>query len=120
MGRKAGRRTWALVASLAPMLSAPVAAQGIDGRWAFAPYACDGELFTRNETPLLVHRFSIRWFSYDCTVVSSYKVREAHYLEAKCASEGRTSVIPILLERRGNRLRVGWNREPVAEMQLCR
>ena len=31
-----------------------------------------------------------------------------------------TATIPILLELRGERLRVGWNREPIVEMQRCR
>jgi hypothetical protein len=96
------------------------AAEAVDGRWALAPYACDGELFTRPETPLLVEGLSLRWFSFDCTVVSSYKVNESLFLQARCRSEGRVTEIPVMLEPRGERLRVGWNREPIREMQRCR
>jgi len=92
-----------------------------NGRWAFAPYACDGELFTRPETPLLVDFLTLRWFSFNCEVVSSYKVRETRFLQARCSSEGRVTEIPVYLEPRGSdHLRVGWNREPIREMQRCR
>jgi hypothetical protein len=88
-------------------------------RFAFAPYACDGEAFTRRDTPLIVDGMAIRWFNADCTIVGSYKVAEAYFLQARCTVEGRTSTIPIMLELRGDRLRVGWNREPIEEMQRC-
>jgi hypothetical protein len=90
-----------------------------EARWALAPYACDGEAFTRRETPLIVDGMSIRWFNADCTIVGSYKVAQAWYLQARCAIEGKAATIPILLEPRGDRLRVGWNREPIEEMLRC-
>ena len=95
------------------------AAQTLGGRWALAPFACDGEAFTRPETPLLVERLSVRWFNADCTVVSSYRVKDVWYLQGRCMVEGRTNTIPIMLDLRGDRLLVGWNREPVTEMQRC-
>jgi hypothetical protein len=95
------------------------AAQTLSGRWALAPFACDGEAFTRLETPLLVERLSVRWFNADCTVVSSYRVKDVWYLQGQCYVEGKTSTIPIMLDLRGDRLLVGWNREPVREMQRC-
>ena len=95
------------------------AAEAIDGRWALDPFACDGEAFTRPETPLLVEPLSVRWFDTNCTVVSSYKVNQTWYLQGRCLSEGRTATIPIMLDLRGDRLRVGWNREPIQEMQRC-
>jgi hypothetical protein len=88
-------------------------------RFAFAPYACDGEAFTRRDTPLIVDGMTIRWFNADCTVVGSYKVADAYFLQARCTIDGKTSTIPIMLELRGERLRVGWNREPIEEMQRC-
>jgi hypothetical protein len=90
-----------------------------NGRWALVPEACDGERFTRPETPLLVDFMTLRWFSFNCEVVSSYKVRQTRFLQAKCNSEGRVTEIPVMLEARGERLRVGWNREPIREMQRC-
>jgi hypothetical protein len=95
------------------------AAQTIGGRWALGPHACDGEAFERSETPLLVEKMSVRWFNTDCTVVSSYRVKDVWYLQGRCNVEGRTSTIPIMLDLRGDNLRVGWNREPVIEMQRC-
>jgi hypothetical protein len=96
------------------------AAQTLGGRWALGPNACDGEAFTRPETPLIVEPLSVRWFNADCTVVSSYRVKDIWYLQGRCTVEGKTSTIPIMLDWRGDRLVVGWNREPVTEMQRCR
>jgi hypothetical protein len=96
------------------------AAQTPFGRWALAPYACDGELFRRPDTPLLVAPMSVRWFNADCAVVSSYRVKDVWYYQGRCAVEGKSNTIPIMLDLRGDRLVVGWNREPVIEMQRCR
>jgi len=97
------------------------AAEPTDGRWALGPYACSGELFTRAETPLLVSTLSVSWFDTNCTIVSNYKVNQTLYLQGRCLAEGRLSTIPIMLEPlRGDRLRVGWNRDPIQEMQRCR
>jgi hypothetical protein len=101
------------------LVAAAGTAAAAESRWAFALSACDGELFTRRETPLIVDGQSIRWFNSDCTVVGSYKVAQAWYLQAQCRTEGKASTIPILLEPRGERLRVGWNREPIEEMLRC-
>ena len=95
-------------------------AQLLDGRWALAPFACDGEAFTKPQTPLLVEAMSVRWFNANCTIVSSYKVNQTLYLQGRCNVEGRNETIPIMLEPRGDRLRVGWNRDPIQEMQRCR
>jgi hypothetical protein len=97
-----------------------VAAQSAEARWAFAPHACDGEQATRDETPLIFADDEIRWFDHACQVVSSYKVKDALFLQAQCRNAGKSSTIPIMLEPNGARLRVGWNREPVREMQRCR
>jgi hypothetical protein len=100
------------------LVAAPALAEEV--RWAFEQYACDGEAFNRRETPLIVEGMSVRWFDTDCTIVSSYKVAQAWYLQARCRSQGKTSTIPIMLDPQGERLRVGWNREPIVEMQKCR
>jgi hypothetical protein len=89
------------------------------GRWALAPYACDGDLFTRLDTPVLVERTAVRWFNADCAIVSSYRVKDVWYYQGRCSAEGKTATIPIMLDLRGDRLLVGWNREPVREMQRC-
>lgn len=101
------------------------AAEPIEGRWAPGPHACDGEAFTRPDTPLIVTARSVHWFDTNCTIVSNYKVNQTLYLQGRCLSEGRTGTIPIMLDLRGDRLkgerlRVGWNREPIQEMQRCR
>ena len=113
-----GGRTFFLAAAL---LAVTAHAFAEEARFAFAPYACDGEAFTRRDTPLIVDGMAIRWFNADCTIVGSYKVAEAYFLQARCTVEGKTSTIPIpiMLELRGDRLRLGWNREPIEEMQRC-
>jgi len=95
-------------------------AHAAESRWAFAPFACDGELSTREETPLIFTDSEIRWFDLSCEVVSRYKVKESLFLQARCTAGGKAATIPIMLEPNGTRLRVGWNREPVREMQRCR
>jgi hypothetical protein len=97
------------------------AAEPAEGRWALGPFACDGEAFTQLETPLLVGPLSVRWFDSNCVIISNYKVNHTLYLQGRCNIEGRTATIPIMLEwLRGDRLRVGWNREPIQEMSRCR
>jgi hypothetical protein len=113
-------RAFALACLLLPAACVTAPAQGTEERWALSPAACSGEQFTRLEAPLIVDGMAIRWFSFACKIVSSYKVAQARHLQGECTSEGRTATIPILLEVRGDRLRVGWSREPIVEMQRCR
>ena len=101
------------------LIGSTAVAQTLGGRWAPGAHACDGEAFTRSETPLIVDPMSVRWFNADCTVVSSYRVKDIWYLQGRCTAEGKTATIPIMLEPRGERLRVGWNREPIVEMERC-
>jgi hypothetical protein len=96
------------------------AAQTSGGRWALHPFACDGEAHTRADTPLIVEPMALRWFNADCTIVSSYRVKDVWYLQGRCTAEGKTATIPIMLDLRGEVLRIGWNRDPVIEMQRCR
>jgi hypothetical protein len=46
-------------------------------------------------------------------------VKDVWYLQGRCTVEGKTSTIPLMLDLRGDRLVVGWNREPLTEMQRC-
>ena len=97
------------------------AAEPAEGRWALGPFACDGEAFTKAETPLLVGPRSVHWFDANCAIASNYKVNQTLYLQGRCNVAGRAETIPIMLEwLRADRLRVGWNREPIQEMQRCR
>ena len=100
---------------------AAAAAEPAEGRWALGPFLCDGEAFTKLETPLIVQALSVRWYDANCSIVSNYKVNQTLYLQGRCNIAGRAETIPIMLEwLRGDRLRVGWNREPIQEMQRCR
>ena len=113
-------RTGLTAAVMAATWAHAAVAQAVQTRWAFTSAACSGEALTRDETPLLVQGLSIRWFNADCQVVSSYRVKDTLFLQAQCISEGKSATIPVMLEPRDQTLRVGWNREPVREMQLCR
>jgi len=100
---------------------AATAAEAAEGRWALNSFACDGEAFTRTQTPLIVRALSVRWYDANCSILSNYKVNQTLYLQGRCNVSGRVETIPIMLELvRSDRLRVGWNREPVQEMQRCR
>lgn len=110
----------AVAAALIAAAAGNAAAQAVPTRWAFSSSACSGEAFSREETPLIVHGLSIRWFDADCTVVSTYRVKDTLFLQARCVREGKAATIPVMLEPREQSLRLGWNREPVREMQLCR
>lgn len=101
------------------VLFSATGANAEDVRWGADPAACSGELDTRNETPLIFDGDELRWFNFSCRVVSSYKVKDAFFLQAECMAEGKRSTIPIMLERHGDRLRVGWNREAIRDMRLC-
>jgi hypothetical protein len=111
-------------AALVPLLmgcGTAAAAEPAEGRWAIGPFWCDGEAFTKPETPLIVQALTVRWYDANCTIVSNYKVNQTLYLQGRCNIAGRAETIPIMLEwLRGDRLRVGWNREPIQEMQRCR
>jgi hypothetical protein len=101
------------------LVGSSAAAQSPGGRWALASYACDGELLTRQDTPLIVEPMAVRWFNADCAVVGSYRVKDVWFLQGRCTVEGKTATIPIMLDWRGDRLMVGWNKEPVREMRRC-
>ena len=63
----------------------------------------------------------MHWFDSNCAIASNYKVNQTLYLQGRCNVAGRAETIPIMLEwLSADRLRVGWNREPIQEMQRCR
>lgn len=116
---RASGRKWTAAGMIVVLAVGAAAAQGPAGRWALGEHACDGEAFTRMDTPLIVEPLALRWFNADCAVVSSYRLKEVWYLQGRCRVEGKVGTIPIMLDLRGERLRVGWNREPVIEMLRC-
>jgi len=101
------------------LVAGSAAAQAPGSRWALNPNACDGEAFTREQTPLILEPMAVRWFNADCAIVSSYRLKDTYYLQGQCRVDGKVSTIPIMLDVRGDRMRVGWNREPIREMQRC-
>ena len=65
------------------------AAEPAEGRWALGPFSCDGEAFTKPETPLIVQALSVRWYDANCSIVSNYKVNQTLYLQGRCNIAGR-------------------------------
>ena len=55
------------------------------GRWARgAATPATASCSPRADTPLIVEPMSVRWFNADCTVVSSYRVKDIWYLQGRC------------------------------------
>ena len=88
-----------------------------DGRWAADMQACGSE---KAETPLLVvNALSLRWREAACTIRTSYRVRDAWHIGARCWAGGATGNVPIKLELRGERLVLDWPGAPAEELRRC-
>jgi len=98
--------------------AAPAGAGGpFDGRWAPDAQACRSE---NAEAPLLVvDSLSLRWREAACAIRTSYRVRDAWHIGARCWAGGATSNVPIKLELRGERLVLDWAGAPAAELKRC-
>jgi hypothetical protein len=108
-----------LTSSLAfsPALRSVMAGEPFDGRWAADPQACESE---NSAMPLLtVSSFSLRWREAACAIRTSYRVKDAWYIGARCWAEGATGNVPIKLEVRGERLVLDWAGAPGEELRRC-
>jgi hypothetical protein len=108
------------VALAAAMLAfaAPAWAGGpFDGRWAADVQACESRSAA---TPLLVvNSLSLRWREAACAIRTSYRVRDAWHIGARCWAGGATGNVPIKLELRGERLVLDWAGAPAEELRRC-
>jgi hypothetical protein len=89
-----------------------------DGRWAADPGACtdEGPL----ASPVTVTSLSLSWQGAFCAFGTSYLVRDAWHVSARCWGEGRVSnVVPIRLQVRGDRLVLDWARARPEELRRC-
>jgi hypothetical protein len=91
------------------------AAEPFDGRWAAAASGCSGE----NASLLKVNSLSLRWGDAACIVRTSYRVRGAWHIDARCWGEGAVSNVPITLRMRGEHLRLDWAGAPAEELRRC-
>jgi hypothetical protein len=100
------------------LFAAPApAAEPFDGRWAADLSACARE--GDAASPLVVSALSLRWREAACTIRTSYRVRDAWHIGARCWAGGATSNVPIKLEMRGERLVLDWAGAPPEELRRC-
>jgi hypothetical protein len=98
--------------------SAPArAAEPFDGRWAADVRACASESAAAS---LRVNSLSLQWGDAACLVRTSYRVRDAWHIGARCWGEGVISSVPITLRMRGEHLLLGCAGAPAEELRRCR
>lgn len=103
---------------LAGMLAMTPAAlsETFDGRWASDARGCAG---TGNAI-LIVTPMALRWRDSACAIRTSYRVREAWHIGARCWADGVGISVPVKLQLRGERLLLDWAGAPSEELQRCR
>ncbi len=81
------------------------------------PQACGSE---DNATLLLVVTpLLLRWRDAACAIRTSYRVRDAWHIDARCWAGGATSNVPIKLQMRGERLILGWGSASSEPLGRC-
>jgi hypothetical protein len=106
-----------VLACALPAVSPALAAEPFDGRWAPDPSACAGGATTGS--PLIVTSQALTWPGAACLVGSSYRVRDAWHIGARCWGEGVVSNVAIKLTMRGERLVLDWARARPEELRRC-
>jgi hypothetical protein len=107
----------ALLLASGLIASPAYAAEPFDGRWAPDVSACASE--GGPASLLVVTSLSLRWRDAACAIRSSYRVRDAWHIGARCWAEAATSNVPIKLEMRGDRLVLDWAGAPAEELRRC-
>jgi len=107
---------WAACVVVATGTSAS-AAEPFDGRWAPDAQACIGERAVAS--PIVVNSLTLQWRDAACVVRTSYRVRDAWHIGARCWGEGVVSNVPITLRMRGERLLLAWAGAPAEELRRC-
>jgi hypothetical protein len=108
----------AALAAFVCMAAAPArAAEPFDGRWAADARACASESVAAS---LRVNALSLQWGDAACLVRTSYRVRDAWHIDARCWGEGAISSVPITLRMRGEHLLLRWASAPAEELWRCR
>ena len=89
------------------MATPAVAGAPFDGRWAADP----SDLHQRRQRRRRRSRSrsqSLAWPGAFCAIGTSYRVRDAWHISARCWGEGTVSNVPIRLQMRGDRLVLDW------------
>jgi hypothetical protein len=111
-------RAAALAACFCAVVASACAAESFDGRWAADARACASE--SAAASLLRVNSLSLQWGDAACLVRTSYRVRDAWHIGARCWGEGAISSVPITLRMRGEHLLLGWGGAPAEELWRCR
>ena len=110
-------RAAALAACVCAAAAPARAAEPFDGRWAANARACASE--SAAASLLRVNSLSLQWG--DAALVrTSYRVRDAWHIGARCWGEGAISGVPITLRMRGEHLLLAWAGAPAEELWRCR
>ena len=109
-------RAAVLAACVCAAVAPARAAEPFDGRWAPDAQACASE----SAAALRVNALSLQWGDAACLVRTSYRVRDAWHIDARCWGEGAISSVPITLRMRGEHLLLRWARAPAEELWRCR
>ena len=108
----------AALAAWALAIAAPTrAAEPFDGRWAADVQACTDE--GAASSPLVVGPLALTWRDGVCVVRTSYRVRDAWHIGARCWGEGTISNVPITLRMRGEELVLDWPRARAESLRRC-
>lgn len=106
-----------LVACALAIATPAGAGEPFDGRWASDAQVCTSET---EAMPLLVlNSLSLRWREAACSIRTSYRVRDAWHIGARCWADGASADVPIKLELRGARLVLDWAGAPAEELRRC-
>ena len=111
-------RAAALAVCLCAAVASACAAEPFDGRWAADARACASE--SAAASLLRVNSLSLQWGDAACLVRTSYRVRDAWHVSARCWGEGAISSVPITLRMRGEHLLLGWGGARAEELWRCR
>ena len=104
-------------AGLAAALSASAVVLAFDGRWAADGAACADESVAASL--LLVNPLALTWRDGACVVRTSYRVRDAWHIGARCWGEGAISNVAITLRMRGEQLLLDWAGAPAEALRRC-
>jgi hypothetical protein len=116
--RTAQVSAWIACAGLVVGVIGPaVGAEPFDGRWAADARACAAD--SAGAAPLVVSSLSLQWRDAACVVRTSYRVRDAWHIGARCWGEGAISNVPITLRRRGDQLLLDWAGAPAEQLWRC-
>ena len=111
------RRTLTALVCLVVLTTSVLAAAPFDGRWAADVATCTDE--NSPMSPLAVNSQALAWPGAFCAIGTSYRVRDAWHISARCWGEGMVSNVPIRLQMRGERLVLDWAKARSEELRRC-